>query len=317
MRSSTASRRQPGNRTGQPGKWFNHAVGASGDVGIWHETYKVHAGEYECVYVNMPRSRLAAAGVHAPDWLDGQSAARRIGATDVDEPALTPTSIRMAAHPTMRNGDTPSITGTARLPHVARRPVTAYLIGEKTMCESTFTDPHIPDSLPSILTPAAAKRGASLRVLFLVSAHNGLSQRAWIALREQGHQVEVAVVDSAAAMEAAVRANDPELIVCPFLKTMIPETVWRRHQCLVVHPGPLGDRGPSSLDWAIELSAAEWGVTVLLANGEFDAGEPVATRGFRMRQAGKASVYRHEVRHAATEALLDAAAQIARRPRPR
>ena len=178
------------------------------------------------------------------------------------------------------------------------------------MCESTFTDPHIPDSLPSILTPAAAKRGASLRVLFLVSAHNGLSQRAWIALREQGHQVEVAVVDSAAAMEAAVRANDPELIVCPFLKTMIPETVWRRHQCLVVHPGPLGDRGPSSLDWAIELSAAEWGVTVLLANGEFDAGEPVATRGFRMRQAGKASVYRHEVRHAATEALLDAAAQI-------
>ena len=49
---------------------------------------------------------------------------------------------------------------------------------------------------------------------------------------------------------------------------------------------------------------------MLLANGEFDAGEPVATRGFRMRQAGKASLYRHEVRHAATEALLDAVAQI-------
>lgn len=80
--------------TGQPHlptwKWFNHAVGASGDVGIWHETYKVHAGEYECVYVNMPRSRLAAAGVHAPIGSTGQSAARRIGATDVDEPALTP-----------------------------------------------------------------------------------------------------------------------------------------------------------------------------------------------------------------------------------
>lgn len=90
LRSSTASRGQPGNRTGRPGKWFNHAVGASGDVGIWHETYKVHAGEYECVYVNMPRSRLAAAGVHAPIGSTGQSAARRIGATDVDEPALTP-----------------------------------------------------------------------------------------------------------------------------------------------------------------------------------------------------------------------------------
>ena len=44
----------------------------------------------------------------------------------------------------------------------------------------------------------------SLRILFLVSAHNGLSQRAWIALTELGHEVTVAVVDSAAAMEAAV-----------------------------------------------------------------------------------------------------------------
>ncbi|MGZ4229503.1 MAG: hypothetical protein ACXVH3_29710 [Solirubrobacteraceae bacterium] len=60
-----------------------------------------------------------------------------------------------------------------------------------------------------------------LRILFLVSAHNGLSQRAWIALTELGHKVYVAVVDSAAAMEAAVAEHDPELIVCPFLKTLI------------------------------------------------------------------------------------------------
>jgi putative two-component system hydrogenase maturation factor HypX/HoxX len=113
-------------------------------------------------------------------------------------------------------------------------------------------------------------------------------------------------------MDAAVRDHDPELIVCPFLKTMIPETVWRRHRCLIVHPGPPGDRGPSSLDWAIELGATEWGVTVLEANGEFDAGDPVATRGFPMRRAGKASLYRHEVRHAAIDALLEAVAHIAK-----
>jgi putative two-component system protein, hydrogenase maturation factor HypX/HoxX len=87
----------------------------------------------------------------------------------------------------------------------------------------------------------------------------------------------VAVVDSAAAMEAAVSEHDPELIVCPFLKTFIPETIWRRRPCLVLHPGPRRDRGPSSLDWAIELGTAEWGVTALLANGDFDAGEVVAT----------------------------------------
>ena len=34
---------------------FNKRVGSSrGDVGIWHETYRIRAGEYECVYSGMP-----------------------------------------------------------------------------------------------------------------------------------------------------------------------------------------------------------------------------------------------------------------------
>jgi len=65
-------------------------VRASGDVGIWHETYRVHAGEYECVYGNMPRIGLAVAGEHVPVGSTGQSAARRIGVTTVDEPAVEP-----------------------------------------------------------------------------------------------------------------------------------------------------------------------------------------------------------------------------------
>ena len=117
----------------------------------------------------------------------------------------------------------------------------------------------------------------ALNVLLLVSAHNSLSQRSWIALTELGHHVEVAVVDSGAEMEAAVAAHRPDLIVCPMLKKLIPESIWSTHRCLVVHPGPRGDRGPSSLDWAIELGAEEWGVTVLEADGEFDAGEVWAT----------------------------------------
>ena len=82
----------------------------------------------------------------------------------------------------------------------------------------------------------------SLRILFLVSAHDGLSQRAWIALTELGHEVAVAVVGSAAAMQEAVREHDPQLIVCPFLKQMIPESIWSTRRCLIVHPGPRGDR---------------------------------------------------------------------------
>jgi putative two-component system hydrogenase maturation factor HypX/HoxX len=56
------------------------------------------------------------------------------------------------------------------------------------------------------MTPARSP----LRVLFLVSAHNSLSQGAYIAVTERGHDVEVAVVDSAPEMEAAVRRHRPD-----------------------------------------------------------------------------------------------------------
>jgi len=40
---------------------FNRAVGSNGDVGIWHETYRVRPGDFECVYNNMPPFGLARA----------------------------------------------------------------------------------------------------------------------------------------------------------------------------------------------------------------------------------------------------------------
>jgi len=33
---------------------FQPAIGANGDVGIFHETYRIEPGAYENVYVNMP-----------------------------------------------------------------------------------------------------------------------------------------------------------------------------------------------------------------------------------------------------------------------
>ena len=102
------------------------------------------------------------------------------------------------------------------------------------------------------------------------------------------------------------------------LKKIIPESVWRRHRCLVVHPGPAGDRGPSSLDWAIELGLREWGVTVLEATGEVDGGPIWATRTFPTRPVGKTSLYRHEVRRGAVEALVEAVGRSrTASPRPR
>ncbi len=167
-----------------------------------------------------------------------------------------------------------------------------------------------PSRLRGELSPAVAEK--PLRILFVTSAHNSLSQRAYIALTEMGHYVTVRVVDSPAIIEAAVNAHQPDLVVCPMLKQFIPESVWRNFTCLVVHPGPLGDRGPSSLDWAIELGFDEWGVTVIEAVEEADAGDIWETRKFKLRPVGKSSIYRHEVRRAAVEMLVFAVHNFAR-----
>ena len=48
----------------EPWRNFNKKVGASGDVGVFHETFKVLPGNYESIYSNMPTMGLAAAGTH-------------------------------------------------------------------------------------------------------------------------------------------------------------------------------------------------------------------------------------------------------------
>ncbi|MBI5104573.1 MAG: DUF4188 domain-containing protein, partial [Solirubrobacterales bacterium] len=62
-----------------PWKAFRALTADDGDVGIWHETYKVRAGEYEAIYGNMPLTGLAAAGEHATLGSTSR-ASERIGA---------------------------------------------------------------------------------------------------------------------------------------------------------------------------------------------------------------------------------------------
>jgi hypothetical protein len=45
---------------------FNRRIGSNGSVGIWHETYRVAAGAYECIYHNMPPYGLGRAGTLLP-----------------------------------------------------------------------------------------------------------------------------------------------------------------------------------------------------------------------------------------------------------
>jgi hypothetical protein len=67
---------------------FNRAVGKSGDVGIWHETYVVKRSAIDTIYSNMPAYGLAKATAAVPIRNGKQSAAARAGQRETDEPAL-------------------------------------------------------------------------------------------------------------------------------------------------------------------------------------------------------------------------------------
>ena len=77
-----------------------------------------------------------------------------------------------------------------------------------------------------------------MRIMLLVTAFNGLSQRAWCALREAGHEAGVLLATGERDMIDGVRAADPELIICPFLKDRVPAEVWQnwRTALVVVQP---------------------------------------------------------------------------------
>ncbi|MDD3763793.1 MAG: hydrogenase maturation protein [Nevskiales bacterium] len=145
-----------------------------------------------------------------------------------------------------------------------------------------------------------------MRILFLTHSFNSLSQRLWCELTERGHAVSVEFDIGDAVAEEAVDLWHPDLVIAPYLKRAIPESIWSRLPCLIVHPGVVGDRGPSALDWAIQQGETRWGVTLLQATAEMDAGPVWATREFPMRAASKSSLYRNEVTEAAVACVLEA-----------
>lgn len=156
-----------------------------------------------------------------------------------------------------------------------------------------------------------------MRILLLTHSFNSLAQRLYDELTHDGHEVSVEFDINDRVTEEAVAMWRPALIVAPFLKRRIPDSVWQRHRCIVVHPGPAGDRGPSALDWAILDGATRWGVTAIEANGEFDAGAVWASVSFPMRPATKSSLYRREVTEAAVQALQLTLQRLAAGEQPR
>lgn len=172
-----------------------------------------------------------------------------------------------------------------------------------------------------------------MRILFLCTAHNSLSQRLALVLsRDHSVTVEYALSDDTTV--EAVDLVQPHLVICPFLTTKVPEQVYSQYLTLIVHPGPPGDAGPSALDWLLmgddgtetdsdrllltdgfnASGRSHWAVTVLQAVQELDAGPVWAFAQFPIdiNEPGltKSSLYRGSVTQAAVSAVTAAIGRI-------
>ena len=151
-----------------------------------------------------------------------------------------------------------------------------------------------------------------MRILLLTHGFNSLSQRLFVELEAAEHEVSVEFDINDAVTEEAISIFRPDCLVAPFLKSGHSRVDLAALPCLIVHPGVEGDRGPSALDWAILKGVRRWGVTVLQAEREMDAGPVWASADFPMRPAAKSSLYRNEVTEAAAAAVLEAISRFER-----
>jgi len=144
-----------------------------------------------------------------------------------------------------------------------------------------------------------------MRILLIATAYNALTQRSQLELTALGHDVSIELSLSHEIMREGIALFKPDLIICPFLKDRIPDDVWQNHTCIIIHPGIKGDRGPSSMDWAMRDNAEEWGVTALQAAAVMDAGDIWASSTFKRRPVNKARMYRHEIMGAGIQVILE------------
>ena len=155
-----------------------------------------------------------------------------------------------------------------------------------------------------------------MRILFLAHSFNSLTQRLYVELAAAGHDVSIEFDVNDEVTAQAAELFEPQVVIAPFLKRAIPESVWRRYRTIVIHPGIPGDRGPSALDRAILRGETVWGVTALQANAEMDAGDIWAYATFAMRPATKSSLYRNEVTEAAVVCVQETLARLRRGAKP-
>ncbi|KAE9646047.1 hydrogenase maturation protein [Pseudomonas sp. PB106] len=147
-----------------------------------------------------------------------------------------------------------------------------------------------------------------LKIILLSSAFNGLTQRAWLELRQAGHSPSVVLFTDETAVSEQIEHSGADLVICPFLKDRVPQALWSNIErpVVIIHPGIVGDRGASALDWAISHELSSWGVTALQAVEEMDAGPVWASCEFNLPKGlRKSELYNGRVSDAAIRCIRE------------
>jgi putative two-component system hydrogenase maturation factor HypX/HoxX len=164
------------------------------------------------------------------------------------------------------------------------------------------------------------------RVGLMYTRFAGMAQALWAALRDDGHTVvrpEDLGYDTPLSPAAMVRFAEraaPDVLLCPFLKEVVPSGVCERWTAWVPHPGIRGDAGPSSLSWAILRGERRWGLTMVRAEPattveQLDSGNVGAWREFPMPDdASLSEVYAEYVTPAAVECAREILTRMAVEP---
>lgn len=161
------------------------------------------------------------------------------------------------------------------------------------------------------------------RIGLLYTRFASMPQALWAALREDGHDVirpedlQIRTPMAAEDMIRFARLAAPDVILCPFLKEIVPPEVCEHTTTWIPHPGTRGDRGPSSLSWAILTAEPTWGLTMVRAEPttrpeELDGGNVGAWREFTMpTEASMGEVYAQLVIPAAIDCAREILARMA------
>ncbi|MCK4441810.1 MAG: hydrogenase, partial [Sulfurovaceae bacterium] len=82
---------------------------------------------------------------------------------------------------------------------------------------------------------------SKMKILLLVTTFNSLTQAVYTRLKDKGYRVSVTFSITHKQMLEEIEEFNPQLILCPFLKSYIPPNIYENYPTYIFHPAPIGD----------------------------------------------------------------------------